>query len=264
MTAMDDEPVLLEVGDDAVATITLNRPDKLNIYNLAVRDALIEALSAVRRHPDVRAVVLGAAGRHFSAGADLAEFGTADSIVEARRIRWSRDPWVPLWTLPMPTVVALHGYALGAGLEMALLCDLRLAAPDTVIGLPETRLGMLPSAGGTQSLARVVGPAAALPIVLTGERLAAAEAAGRGIVHRVVDDGDDVDEEAHRAAAALARLPAAAVVAAKRALRAAGELPLPAGLAEERRLARFVAGHPPGASADHVSIIDDHGSSPVG
>ncbi|MEZ5260972.1 MAG: enoyl-CoA hydratase/isomerase family protein [Acidimicrobiales bacterium] len=79
----------------------------------------------------------------LSAGADLSEFGSADSVFEARRIRWDRDPRGPLWSLPQPVVVALHGYSLAAGLEMALLCDVRLAAADTVVGLPETRLGML-------------------------------------------------------------------------------------------------------------------------
>ncbi|HEX4979221.1 MAG TPA: enoyl-CoA hydratase/isomerase family protein [Acidimicrobiales bacterium] len=256
-----EEPILLEVDDDGVATVTLNRPDKLNIYNLRMRDGLIEALAALRVHPGARAVVLRAEGRHFSAGADLAEFGTAESILDARRIRWERDPWVPLWTLPRPTVVALHGYALGAGLEMALLCDVRLAAGDTVVGLPETRLGMLPSAGGTQSLPRAIAAAPALPIVLTGERLDAQDALARGLVHRVVDD---VEAEARRVAARLARLPTGAVSAAKRALRAAGDLALPAGLAEERRLAELVAAQPPGASAVQVSIIDDQGSSPVG
>lgn len=233
-----DEPILFEVGDDGVAVITLNRADKLNIYNLAMRDALIGALGAVRDDPEVRALVLRAEGRHFSAGADLSEFGTADSILDARRIRWDRDPWVPLWTLPQPTVVALHGYALGAGLEMSLLCDFRLAAPDTVVGLPETGLGMLPSAGGTQSLPRAVGTAAALPLVLTGERVDAVEAARRGIVDRVCDD---VDAEARDVAARLAQLPPAAAVAARRAMRAAADLPLAAGLAEERRLAALVA-----------------------
>ena len=183
---MSDE-VLLEV-DEGVATITLNRPDTLNIVSVAVRDALIEAILGARDHPDVRAVVLAARGRHFSAGADLTEFGSADSVFEARRIRWDRDPWGPLWSLPQPVVVALHGYSLAAGLEMALLCDLRLAAPDTVVGLPETRLAMLPAAGGTQSLTKAVGPAGALPVVLTADNIGAVDALRRGLVHRIVED----------------------------------------------------------------------------
>ena len=243
---MADE-VLLDV-DDAVATITLNRPASLNIVSVALRDALIEAVLAVRDLPDVRAVVLAAKGRHFSAGADLSEFGSADSVFEARRIRWDRDPWGPLWTLQQPVVVALHGYSLAAGLEMAMLCDVRLAAADTVVGLPETRLGMLPAAGGTQSLTKAIGPAAALPVVLTADNIGADEAARRGIVHRVVAAGpDDTAAEAVDCAARLvadrwAALDPSALTAAKRALRAASELDLASGLAVERRLAALHRG----------------------
>jgi enoyl-CoA hydratase/3-hydroxypropionyl-coenzyme A dehydratase len=246
---MADE-VLLDV-DGGIATITLNRPESLNIVSVAVRDALIEAVLAARDLPDVRAVVLAAKGRHFSAGADLSEFGSADSVFEARRIRWDRDPWGPLWALQQPVVVALHGYSLAAGLEMAMLCDVRLAAADTVVGLPETRLGMLPAAGGTQSLTKAIGPAAALPVVLTADNLGAVDALRRGIVHRVVEpDGDDgpaaaVDRAARRVAETWAALDPAALTAAKRALRAAAELDLPSGLAAERRLAALHRHRPP-------------------
>ena len=231
--------VELVVRDDGVGVVALDRPD-LNIYNLEMRDDLIEAFRAVRDLPEVRAVVLAATGRNFSAGADLSEFGTAESVFEARRIRWWRDPWLPLLDSPKPSVAALHGYALGAGLEMALMCDFRLAAPDTQVGLPETRLGMLPSAGGSQTLARLVGPGRALPVVLEGRTYPAAEAARVGLVDEVVEDGD-VDRAAEVLAARLAALDPALVGAAKRALRAAGDLPLAAGLELERHLARLLA-----------------------
>lgn len=231
--------VRLEV-DDGVATITLDRPDSLNIVNVAMRDALIEAVLGARDHPDVRAVVLAAAGKHFSAGADLSEFGSADSVFEGRRIRWDRDPWGPLWSLPQPVVVALHGYSLAAGLEMALLCDVRLAAPGTVVGLPETRLGMLPAAGGTQSLPKAIGAVAALPVVLMAEDIAVADAVRRGIVHRIVEPPDTVEQAAQRMARGWAALDPRLVQAAKRALRGAGELDLGQGLRLERRLAAAV------------------------
>jgi enoyl-CoA hydratase/carnithine racemase len=225
----------LDVDDAGVAVVSLDRADRLNIVDVALRDALIEAILAVRDLPDVRAMVLRANGRHFSAGADLTEFGSADSVFEARRIRWDRDPWGPLWDLPVPVVVALHGYSLAAGLELAMLCDIRLAAPDTVVGLPETKLGMLPAAGGTQSLTKVIGPAAALPVVATARNLTAVDAHRRGIVHAVVDDVEAAAlEVAHRWAAA----DPVALRAAKRALRAAADLPLDAGLAVEARLSR--------------------------
>ena len=226
------------MGDDGVAVISLNRPDKLNIYNLAMRDALIEAVTAVRDLPGVRAAILRANGKHFSAGADLSEFGSAPHHLEARRIRWDRDPWGPLWDLPCPTVAALHGFAVGSGLEMALLCDIRLGDPTTRVGLPETKLGMLPAAGGTQSLTRAIGPSAAFPLVATGETIDAAEALARGILARVVDD---VDAEAFAVAREWALGDTATLVAARRALHAAGDLALDLGLAAERHLAVTVA-----------------------
>jgi enoyl-CoA hydratase/carnithine racemase len=227
--------VRLDVSD-GVGRVTLDRPD-LNIYNLEMREDLIEAFRAVRDMPEVRAVVLAANGKHFSAGADLSEFGTAESVFEARRIRWWRDPWLPLLDSPKPSVAALHGYALGAGLEMALMCDFRLAAPDTQVGLPETKLGMLPSAGGSQTLARLLGPGRALPIVLGGETSPAEAARRMGVVDEVVEDGP-VDDAASALAGRLAALEPALAGAAKRALRAAGDLPLAAGLELERHLLR--------------------------
>lgn len=208
----------LDIGDDGVAVITLARPAKLNIYNLEMRDALIEALWALHDIAEVRALVLAAEGKHFSAGADLSEFGTAEFPLDARRIRWDRDPWTPLWEMPVPSVVALHGYAVGAGLEMAMLCDLRYAAPGTIVGLPETTLGMLPAAGGTISLAKAIGADAALPVVLSGRNMPVDEAVARGIVHAVVDD---VDAYAMAVARRIAMAPAGAVRALKRRMRAA-------------------------------------------
>lgn len=238
-----NEPVHLELDLSAgVAVVSLDAPP-LNIFDIAMRDALLAALTAVAEISDVRALVLRAEGRHFSAGADLGEFGSAGSIVEGRRIRWDRDPWGPLWDLPAVTVAAVHGIAVGSGLEMALLCDLRLASPDTTLGLPETKLAMLPAAGGTQSLTRAVGPHAASPMILTGASMDAAEAADRGVVHRVVDD---VDGEARGMAFRLAQLRPEVLRAARRAVHAAGDLPLEPGLALERRLARM-ASFPDGA-----------------
>ncbi|HUZ42908.1 MAG TPA: enoyl-CoA hydratase/isomerase family protein [Acidimicrobiales bacterium] len=207
--------VRLEVNG-AVATVVLDRPETLNIYNLEMRDELIEAFGAVRDLPEVRAMVLAAEGRHFSAGADLGEFGSAASIFEARRIRWRRDPWSALLNSDKPSVAALHGYALGAGFEMALMCDFRLAAPDTVLGLPETRLGMLPSAGGSQTLTRTVGPARAARLVMTAENISAPEALATGLIHRVVED---VDAEALELARRLAGVDPAVMAAARLQLR---------------------------------------------
>ncbi len=231
-----NEPVDLELRGP-LAIVSLNN-GPLNIFDVAMRDELIGALTAVDDIDDVRAMVLRAEGRHFSAGADLSEFGSASSIFEGRRIRWDRDPWGLLWDLRVPTIAALRGTALGSGLEMSLLCDIRIAATDAALGLPETKLGMLPAAGGTQSLTRAVGPHAALPIVARGTTIGAAEAHSRGMVTEVVDDADQAAlDRAHD----LALIDPAVIRAARLALRAAGDLPLAAGLRRERDLARTLA-----------------------
>ena len=142
--------------DGGVVRVALNRPEVLNAVNLQMRDDLWEAFCAVRDDPDARVLVLRGEGKAFSAGADIGDFGTAPSLVEARRARRERDLWALLLHLPKPTIAAVHGYALGAGCEMSLLCDLRVAAEDARFGLPEVGLGYVPSAGGTQTLPRTV------------------------------------------------------------------------------------------------------------
>ena len=235
MADSDTDVVHLSL-EGPLAVVTLDHAP-LNIFNLAMRDGLIEALRAVNDIDDVKAMVLRSEGRHFSAGADLSEFGSAESIFEARRIRWDRDPWGLLWDLRVPTVAARHGIAVGSGLVMALLCDLRIAAPDTIVGLPETKLGMLPAAGGTQSLTRAVGPHQSLPVVALGTTMAAAEALARGLVSDVVDD---VEAGARAWTEQLAQLDADTLRAARRLLRAAQDLPLSQGLVAEQHLARLL------------------------
>lgn len=219
------------VGETAV--ITLDSPP-LNIFDLEMRDGLIEAFSAVREMTDLSAMILAAAGDHFSAGADLSEFGSADSIHEARRIRWDRDPWGLLWEMPVPTVAAIHGVAVGSGMEMAMLCDVRIGGPTTKLGLPETKLGMLPAAGGTQSLTKAVGPHAAMPIVALADTIGQQEALER---HLLSIAAEDPDQSALALAVRFESYDRAALRALKRALRAAADQPLAEGLRTERRLA---------------------------
>src|SRR5207245_10854994 len=122
--------------------VTLNRPRQFNAYNMAMRDELFAALGAIHDDPEVRAMVLRGAGASFSTGGDLAEFGTAPSPIIARWVRFRRDVWGTMRAVPIPTIAAIHGYTVGGGLEMALLCDLAIAADDTRICLPETGAGM--------------------------------------------------------------------------------------------------------------------------
>ncbi|MBM3148712.1 MAG: enoyl-CoA hydratase/isomerase family protein, partial [Chloroflexi bacterium] len=142
---------------DSIAYITLNRPKVLNAYNMRMRDELYQVLAAIREDTEVRVAVLkGAGDKAFCAGADLTEFLTAPSPTVARQVRWERDVWGLFLSCPRPLIAALHGYVLGSGIEIALCCDIRIASDDVQFGLPEVALGIIPAAGATQTLPRVV------------------------------------------------------------------------------------------------------------
>ena len=222
--------------DGPVAWVTLNRPHVLNAYNLEMRDDLYQVLEAVRDDPEVRGIVLcGAGDRAFCAGADLTEFGTAPSQAVARRVRWERDVWGLFLGMGKPMVAALHGYVLGSGVEMALLCDIRIAAEDAVFGLPEVALGMIPAAGGTQTLPRSIGQGRALDLLLTGRRLTAGEAFDMGLVAKVVPGAHLLDEALSIVEEIIA--PGAETVrAAREAVSRGMDMPLAQGLELEARL----------------------------
>ncbi len=225
--------------EGGVARVTLNRPEVLNAFDVAMRDELFEVLRAVRDDRELRVLVLDGAGRAFCAGADLTEFGDAPSPTAGRRIRFARDVWRLLATLGIPKLAALHGYVLGTGLELALFCDVRIAADDAVFALPEGRLGLMPAAGATQTLARVAGPGTALSLALTGSRIDAREAKRLRIVSRVVPAGR-LRAEADVLARELAARDPRAVASLLRAVREGGELTLEQGLRLEARLAAGV------------------------
>ena len=234
---MSFQTVLYE-KDDGLAWVTLNRPERLNAYNVQMRDDLYEIVSAIRDDPEVLAGIFKGAGeRAFCAGADLTEFGTAPSPVIARQVRWERDLWGLLLSIPKPLIAAVHGYCLGSGLELSLTCDLRVAAEDARFGLPEVSLGIIPAAGGSQTLPRTIGRGRALGMMLTGDAIDAQEALGIGLVNRVVPR-----ETLYQAAEAVARRIMAhdpvVVHAAKLAVVRGLDLPLAEGLALE---AQYVA-----------------------
>jgi enoyl-CoA hydratase/carnithine racemase len=232
--------VLYDKDAEGIVRITLNRAEKLNAVDLAMRDELWMALEAFRDDPDGRVLILRGAGGAFCAGADIADFGTAQSYVEARRARHERDVWSLLLHLPKPTIAAIHGYALGAGCEMALLCDLRLAATDARFGLPEVSLGYIPSAGGTQTLPRAIPPGVALHMILGGAPIDAQAALGWKLVQRVVPR-DQLDAAADDLARTLAAKPKRALSLAKEAVLGGLDLSLADGLALEQRLATLAA-----------------------
>ncbi|MBI2830060.1 MAG: enoyl-CoA hydratase/isomerase family protein, partial [Chloroflexi bacterium] len=170
-----------------VGYVTLNRTQALNAYSIQMRDELYQVLEAIRDDPDVKVGILRGAGeRAFCAGADLTEFLTAPSPVIARRARWERDIWGLFLGINKPLIAALHGYVLGSGIEMALCCDIRIAAEDARFGVPEVGLGIIPAAGGTQTLPRVAGKARAMEMLLAGQWIKADEARRIKLVNQVV------------------------------------------------------------------------------
>ena len=222
--------------DDGVAWVILNRPSVLNAYNIEMRDELYQALEAVRDDPDVGAVILKGEGRAFCAGADLTEFGTAPSLAIARDVRFERDLWATFLSIPKPLIAAIHGYCLGSGVEISLLCDLRIASEDAVFGMPEVSLGMIPAAGGTQTLPRFLGIPNALDLLLTRRRINAAEALEMGLVSKVVERAA-LYAEAEAIAGRLLSMNQGAVRAAKEAVWQGMDLPLDKALDLEARLA---------------------------
>ena len=220
-----------------IATLTLNRPEVINAFDVQMRDDLYAALESVRDDPDVAAIIIAGAGeRGFCAGADLTEFGTAPSQTVARQVRWERDLWGLFLSIPKPIVAALHGYVIGSGVEIACLCDVRIAADNAVFRMPETALGMVPAAGGSQTLPRVIGLAPAMKMLLANEILDAKAALDLGLVHTVASP-ERLAESATSQAERLAQLPTPVSAAIKRAVSEGLDLPIARGLALEARLA---------------------------
>ena len=223
--------------EGAVARVTLDRPEVLNAYDTRMRDDLFAAFGTVRDDPSIRALVLRGAGRAFCAGGDIREFGSAPSPVVAREVRWRRDVWGCLRSLRALTIAAVHGHAAGSGMEMALLCDFRVAARDAVFSLPETALGMIPGVVGTQTAPRMLGEGRALDMILAGARIDARRALRIGLVDSVVPRRS-LDTEARRLARRVAAIDAELAGAVKELVMRAGDGPLEAGLARERLVAR--------------------------
>jgi enoyl-CoA hydratase len=235
---MSDFETIIYQKKDSIAYVTLNRPQALNAYNIKMRDELYQVLGAIKDDTEVRvAVFRGAGERAFCAGADLTEFLTAPSPLIARRARWERDVWGLFLSLPQPLITAFHGYVLGSGIEIALCCDIRLASEDAQFGLPEPQLGIIPAAGGSQTLPRVIGGAKALEILLSGRWLKAEEAKKLKLVNRVVPR-KALFNEAEKLAQRIAGFEPLAVAGAKQAVVRGLDLSLEQGLALEARLAQ--------------------------
>ena len=226
---------------DGIGTITVNRPEVMNALNVETVLELGRLVREIHRMDEVGGVIVTGAGeKAFCAGADLSEFLTAPSPVIARQVRWERDVWGLFLGIPQPVIAALHGYVLGSGIEIALCCDIRIASEDVRFGLPEVGLGIIPAAGGTQTLPRAIGRSRALEMLLTNRWVEAEEALRIGLVNRVVPK-KQLLESAEEIAGKIASHDPVAVRYAKQAVLRGLELPLNEGLDLERRLAKELA-----------------------
>jgi len=226
--------VRVEVDEAApkVATIRIDRP-KLNPLNAQVQDELRQAAEKVTARDELRAVVLYGGPVAFAAGADIKEMADVSYTDMVRRSGALQGSFTAIAQIPKPVIAAVTGFALGGGCELTLCADLRVAAEDAKFGQPEIKLGLIPGAGGTQRLARLVGPARAKELIFTGRLVAADEALRIGLVDRVVA-AEDVYPAAVAWAAELAEGPAFALRAAKEAIDRGLETDLATGLEIER------------------------------
>ena len=218
--------------DEAIATIKLGRPP-MNALNAQVQAEIAAAADEVSADPAVRAVVLYGGPKVFAAGADIKEMSDlsyAEMAADSQRLQAS---FTAVAKIPKPVVAAITGYALGGGLELALCADFRVAGQSARVGQPEILLGVIPGAGGTQRLSRLIGPARATDIIFTGRFVDAAEALAIGLVDRVVPD-EEVYDAARGLVARYATGPALALRAAKQAVDAGLETDLDTGLEIER------------------------------
>ncbi|ELV3466122.1 2,3-dehydroadipyl-CoA hydratase PaaF [Enterobacter asburiae] len=216
-----------------VLQLTLNRPAARNALNNALLTQIAEQLEAAAVDADISVCVISGSERCFAAGADLNEMAEKDLPATLNDIR--PQLWARINAFPKPLIAAVNGFALGAGCELALLCDVVIAGDNARFGLPEITLGIMPGAGGTQRLIRSVGKSLASKMVLTGESISAQQALSAGLVSDVFPAALTL-EYALKQAALMARHSPLALQAAKQALRQSQEVPLQAGLAQERQL----------------------------
>lgn len=228
--------VLIFENRDGIGHVTLNRPKALNSYNLQMRNELYQVLSAIKEDREIKAVIFKGAGKKaFCAGADLSEFLSAPSPVIARDVRFERDVWGLFLSIEQPLIAALHGYVLGSGIEIALCCDIRIASDDAKFGLPEVGLGVIPAAGGTQTVPRAVGQSKTLEMLLTDRWIKAEEAYQSGMVNMVVPR-DKLLRKAEDTAKKIVSFSPEAVRYAKQAVTRGLDMTLSEGLNLEKRL----------------------------
>jgi enoyl-CoA hydratase len=224
------ELVLVE-RDPPVVVVTMNRLDRLNALNDELIGLVVDAFEAADRDEAVRCIVLAGGDKAFAAGADIGQMATA-SAMDMYSLRDRIDAWDRIRNVRTPIVAAVSGYCLGGGNELAMACDLIVSSPTAQFGQPETGVGIIPGAGGTQRLTRAVGKSLAMDIILSGRFLTAEEALRAGLVARVAEDWLG---EAKAVAEAIASKAPIATRIAKELVDHADETPLAAGVADERK-----------------------------
>src|SRR5258705_13880414 len=229
-------PVLLEAKHDGIATLVMNRPDRMNALNNELGVAMDEALGGIAEDPDVRVVVITGAGRAFCAGGDLALLGKGGETGATQELepllRAGMQMVLKMRTMPQPVIAAVNGAAAGAGMNLALAADIRIASEDATFGQNFARVGLFPDYGGTFFLPELVGPGKAAEMFYTGDMINAAEALRLGIVNRVVPSAQ-LESEARALAQKIASGPGIAIRAAKRVLFASQKEELTKALEQE-------------------------------
>jgi enoyl-CoA hydratase len=226
------ETILVE-RDERVGIITLNRPKALNALNSQVMNEVTSAAIELDNDDDIGAIIITGSAKAFAAGADIKEMSEL-SFADAFGADFFA-PWAKLAAVRTPTIAAVAGYALGGGCELAMMCDLLIAADTAKFGQPEIKLGVIPGMGGSQRLTRAVGKAKAMDLILTGRTIDAAEAERGGLVSRIVP-ADDLLSEAKAVATTISKMSLPSSQMAKEAVNRAFESTLAEGLLFERRL----------------------------
>lgn len=230
---MNYETILTHI-ENGVGLITLNRPEALNALNSQITRELSAAVEAMEADESVGAIVLTGSDKAFAAGADIKEIKDK-TFIDVFSEQFITASWERIASARKPTIAAVSGHAVGGGCELAMMCDIIIAAENARFALPETTIGVIPGAGGTQRLTRVVGKALAMDMILTGRALSAAEAREAGLVSRVVRNGEHVTT-ALKMAERIACSSRPIVMIAKEAVNKAYETHLAEGIHLERRL----------------------------
>ncbi len=233
--------ILLDV-DGVVATLTINRPEKMNAVDNQTVEEIARALDHIENNADVRVLILTGAGeKSFVAGADINEVNSRNAVTGRAETRRRQEVYSRIENLEIPSIAAINGFALGTGLELAMVCSLRIASAKARLGQPEVKLGILPGAGGTQRLPRLVGMGRAMEMILTGDPVKADAALAMGLVNKVVAP-EDLMMEVRALADTIAARPRLAVQYAKEAVLRSAEGSLCEGLALESYLHTLACG----------------------